>query len=111
MADYPALDQYPGSQEVIRDPVIVDYARSGDTKLMRLQAAATMGFVVEHRNLTTAQRDTLKTFFTTNRSNTFNFWWLDIPGTIYVVAFADQNGLSFRRGAGILWDATVNLTV
>lgn len=110
MASYPSsIGQDRTSQEIIRDPVQVSYSRSGAVKARRLQPAKKRSFIVEHKNLTTSERNTLQTFFDTNRAVSLTFAWNDDLGTTYTVVFSDPQGLVWRRPWPTLWDVTVRL--
>lgn len=110
MADFPlmALESLQ-SKEKWRDPIIKSYTRAGGFKGRRLQSVKKKGFPVELRTLTTTEKGTLETFYDANRLGTFNFWWADIPGTVYVVTFADE--LQWSRDMPIHWNVTVLLEV
>lgn len=108
MADYPStLGQEVKSREPWRDPIVASYSRSGAFKGQRLQPAKKRVFVVEHRQLTAAEKAAFETFYNANRDVTFNFWWADAPGTVYVCAFAGE--LEWVRSKPTLWDVTVPL--
>lgn len=110
MANYPSsIVQEQSSKEPWRDPMELDYARSGGAKGRRLQAAKKRQFMVTHRHVTTAQRATLEAFYDANRSVTFTFAWNDAPATTYTVIFADKDGLDWDRDGPILWRVTVKL--
>lgn len=110
MASYPSsFIQDQSSREEWRDPMIVRYSRAGTVKARRLQEAKTRVFIVEHKNLTTAQRDTLETFYDTNRAITLSFAWNFDPGTVYTVIFADPKGLSFKHTGNGHWNVSVEL--
>ena len=110
MASYPsAIPQDPDSEEIVRDPLLVSYARSGTVKARRLQPAKKRSFVVVHKFLTATEKATLQTFFDTNRALTLTFAWNDVPATTYTVIFSDPAGLSWRRSRPLLWDTTVRL--
>ena len=110
MADFPSsLGQGLDSKEIWIDPVLVSRARGGGFKGRRLQSGKKRGFEVILRKLTAAERTTFETFYDTNRALTFNFAWNDALGTVYVVAFANRDAISWQRVSPLLWDATVQL--
>lgn len=110
MASYPSsIPQDPDSEEIVRDPLLVSYARSGAVKARRLQPAKKRSFIVVHKFLTASEKSTLQSFFDSNRSVTLTFAWNDAPGTTYTVIFADPNGLSWKRSRPLLWDTVVRL--
>lgn len=108
MADFPliALESLQ-SKERWRDPILKSYARSGAFKGRRLQAVKKKSFPVVLPKITTADKATLEAFYDANRANVFNFWWADIPATVFSVIFADE--LDFARSTPILWDVTILL--
>lgn len=110
MADFPStLGQGLDSKEIWIDPILGGRARGGGFKGRRLQAVKKRGFEVILRKLTAAERTTFETFYDTNRALTLNYSWNDAPGTVYVVAFANRDGISWQRVSPLLWDATVLL--
>lgn len=110
MADFPStLVQGRESREIWIDPVLVSRARGGGFKGRLLQSAKKRGFEVVLPRLTAAQKATLESFYDANRALTFNFAWNDAPSTVYVVAFATRDGLTFTRSMPLHWDATVLL--
>ena len=111
MANYPSsLAQERTSREQWKDPMEIDYARSGSVKGRRAQASKKRVFTVEHRLLTNAERSTLESFYDTNRGVELNFAWNDTPGTTYSVIFSDENGLDFKRSGNDRWDVAVKLS-
>lgn len=110
MASYPSsIPQDPDSEEIVRDPILVSYARSGEVKGRRLQPAKKRSFVVVHKFLTASEKSTLQTFFDSNRAVTLTFAWNDAHGTTWTVIFSDPSGLSWKRSRPLLWDVTVRL--
>jgi hypothetical protein len=109
MADYPAaLVQSHPAREPWRDKLLVSYSRGANFKGRRLASAKKRDFEFAH-TLTSDERATLEAFYDANRLLTFNFWWTESPGTIYVVAFSDENGLDFKRVEGGYWGVTITL--
>lgn len=110
MASYPSsIRQHPDSEEIVRDPLLVSYARSGAVKARRLQPGKKLTFVVVHKALTTSEKATLQSFFDSNRAVSLTFAWNDAPSTTYTVIFADANGLAWRRDGPLRWAVTVRL--
>lgn len=109
MANYPAAlpQERDGSEEQVRDPLLLSISRAGGAKGRRLQPAKKMAFTIVHKGLTVAEKGTLQTFFDANRAVSFVFAWNDAPGTTFTVIFADPEGLRWRRGKGTTWNVTV----
>jgi hypothetical protein len=108
MADYPStLGQEVKSKEPWRDPIISSFSRAGGFKGQRLQPTKKRTFIVEHRQLTAAEKASFEAFYDTNRNLAINFWWADAPGTIYVAALVGE--LDWVRSKSTLWDVTVTL--
>lgn len=108
MADYPSsIPQHKSSREGWVDPTLEDRARSGSYKGRQLQAAKKKLFTVVHRQLTPTQKDTLETFYDTNRALAVTFAWNDAPGVTYTVRFSGD-GFDWERD-GYYWTGIARL--
>lgn len=106
MASYPALRIDDGTEESWADDRMISRARSGAVKGRLLAAAKKRVFRVEHKYLSASDKDTLETFYDTNRALEFDFTLL---GDTYTVIFGDKDGLNFRPATGGQWSITLTL--
>ena len=110
MADFPTgiYPDFKQSSEPWRDPLLIDYSKAGNFRSRRLQSGKARTFVLAFTQLTTAQRTTIETHYDAHRTATFNYTWAD-GGTTYVVAYANEEGLDWKRAGVGLWDVTILL--
>lgn len=111
MADFPntVYPDYKQSSEGWRDPLLKDYSRSGAFRGRRLQPGKKKPITLAFKLLTNAERTTIETHYDAHRALTFNFTWPDGSGGPYVVAYADQGGITWVKSSPGRWDATIVL--
>lgn len=106
MAAYPSIGVNYGSSERTIDPLRTARSLANDLKASRVATAAKRGFMVVHDNLTDADKQTLRTFYTTNRNTTLTFTW-PADGQTYTVVLGD--GIEWLPLKGGRWRVRVPL--
>lgn len=87
MASYPAtLLISDGSTMTQRDDLTVDRATNGAARVRAYFSARKREFVVRHAYITLAERNTLLSFYDSNRLLTVTLAWMD--GTTYTCVFS-----------------------
>jgi hypothetical protein len=108
MAAYPSTATLPildSSTTTVDDGLTPDRATGGGLKMRSMYASDKRNFQIKHE-LTTSQRDTLSTFYNTNKLLNVDFTW---PGNsvTYVVRFAKAPTIVERAGNRVMVDVVL----
>ena len=97
MAAYPTLPYCRGSERAIRSGVEIDLATDGTVRGRRFYAEDLYEFHLVHHAITGTQKDSLLSFWSSNRTALIEYTW-DEDSAVYEVYFAAPPRIVFLRG-------------
>lgn len=107
MADYPSFGQDISSTETLLDDIQVDRASNGLVRLRGFYDTPSKEYSVVH-TLTTTDKNTIETFYNTNRNISFGFTWV-LDNSTHTCMFSAAPTLAII-GTGF-WTVTNKLVV
>ena len=105
MAAYPTLAHDVSSTRTPRSGIQIDTADDGTVRSRTLYSAVVYDFAIEHRALTSVNRDSVLSHYTSNVNTTFSYTWPD-GSVAHTCVYADAPKVTWQPGG---WDVSVAL--
>ena len=108
MATFPTLSHGPSvnSDEMTVDDIQADRATNGAPRIRAMFTAPKKTFSIVYQGMTSTDKSTVETFYTTNRLISFVFVWA-ADGVSYTVYFSGP--IKYKYVDGIRWDITMDI--
>lgn len=106
--DYPNVPFLIDSTETRNDPVLLSVSRGGVPRARRLYARARRSFVIVHRALTDAQKQTIEQFLTDNRATAFVIYWPCRVGGVAYSVIEEAGQLEWHKNDG-MWATQIRV--